>query len=174
MMKVATASSLFQEKGLDKKGIFTLLVNAVDRENIDIACMTQTLVNCNNVLNSNSLDFNNCRIIAIDFLLEGVDNFSPDLEWAEQRISQFFADHAKLKNIRIQIDTIGFWEMIFSKRKEYGALIKEKHEIEDKRLTINELLNIAFYHYNQATGKNAVDFMSDLKVFLGIEKLRYS
>ena len=169
MMKIATASSLFQEKGLDKKGIFTLLVNAVDRENINRLYMSQSMVDCNNTLYSHSLCFNDCRTSAINFLTECVDEFSPNLDWAEQRISQFFSDHTKLRNIRAQIDAISIWDMLFKKRKKYKRLSRERLVIEDMSLSTNELLNIAFYHYHKATQNTATDFVTDLKFFLEME-----
>ena len=173
MVRVASASSLFQEKGLDARGIFTLLVNAVERENMNIVYFANPNSDYENTLNPASVRFNDCRISAISSLLRELSEFKPDLVWAKKRVTQFFVDHAKIKDLATMMSQIGFWEMLFKRRKEYRALSREKTEIESMSLSLQQLLDIAFCRYHQATGKQASVFITELKAYLEEENEKY-
>lgn len=173
MVRVASASSLFQEKGLDARGIFTLMVNAVERENLSITYLANPGSDYENTLNPSSVRFKDCRPSAINALLREVNEFKPDLVWAKKRITQFFVDHAKIKDLGTMMSQIGFWEMLFKRRKEYRALAHEKAEIENMSLSLQQLINVAFCRYHQATGKQASVFITELKAYLEEENEKY-
>lgn len=173
MIKVSSASSLFQEKGLEANGVFTLLLNAIERDKMNIICFSNPNSDYENILNPCSIRFKDCRIAAVTALQIELAKFSPDIGYGKKRIDQFFQDYASLKSLKSQMEAISFWDMLFKKRKEYKTLAREKAEIEEMSLSANELLNVAFFHCNCATKKTASEFVKELKFFLEQEYEKY-
>lgn len=175
MVKVACASSLFLEKWLDSKGIFTLLLNAVERDNLYRNSVMYTSGSADDL--SHQLLFmdtsNNCRAQAIGDIINAESSFCGDLVGAKKRIEQFARDHERIKAISDELQKYSFWEMIFSRRKEYFKLYREKAEIESMTLYVSSLMEIAFYRYNQVTQKDKIEFIAELRDFLENERKKF-
>lgn len=174
MVKVACASSLFIEKGLDPQGIFTLLLNAVER---DIWSLTSNIcshtvidnLSCQSLL----MDVSDSRALAIGKINNAESSFCGDLESAKKRIEQFARDHERIKEIDAELQKFSFWEMLFSRRKQYFKLYAEKDEIESMTIYVSGLMEVAFYRYNQVTGKGMSEFSSELRDFLENERKKF-
>lgn len=176
MIKVSCASSLFQEKWLDPKGIFTLLLNAVDR---DISYRNSTFIGNDLSDDAGSVRYllfleaaSSWRIQAIGLILNAENSFRGDLDEAQKRIEQFARDHERIKQIEDEQQKFSFWEMFFSRRKEYVRLYREKAKLEGMMIYVSTLMEVAFYRYNQVTQRDKFEFIAELKEFLENERER--
>lgn len=156
-IRVASASSLFKENGHDLKGIFNLFYNAV------YACISLTVVNMHNTEELAPLTDN--RELISGYIGSALENFHPDVEKAASRIAQFNQEYKELKEMSEKIREVNIWTILTRSNKQINAYIKRKKEIESETLTIEELLNIAFYKFSQVNG-TLKQFKDGVKRFL--------
>lgn len=160
-IKVACASSLFKENGHDLKGIFNLFYNAV----YNGCCLAVVSMH-----NSEGADYSlapiaDNRELVAGFIGSALEIFHPDVEKAASRIAQFNQEYKELKEMSEKINEVSFWTVITRSNKQINAYIRRKREIEGETLTIEELLNIAYYKFSQVNG-TFKQFKDGMKRFL--------
>lgn len=138
-MKVAYASSLFKENGHDLKGIFNLLYNAID------SYVASRYIH-SDVYRAYTSDTG----LIIGSMMDAISKFHPNLEAAEARIVQFNQEYKELKEMSDKINDVSFLKRLF--RSDVKAYIVRKRAIENETITIDELLNIAYYKFTQVNG----------------------
>ncbi len=157
-IKVASASSLFKENGHDLKGIFNLFYNAV------YAYISLTVVNMHTEEYGIASLTDNRELVS-GYIGTALENFHPDVEKAASRIAQFNQEYKELKEMEQKINEMRRWKTIFRSFKQIKAYIKRKREIESETVTIEELLNIAYYKFSQVNG-TFKQFKDGMKRFL--------
>ncbi len=175
MIKVSSASSLFQEKWLDSRGIFTLLLNAVERDQLNRQSMISSC-NDNDLFMSQLIYLNvsDCRNVAINEIINAESSFCGDLETAEERMKQFATDHQRLKEIAAEQEKFTLRELLFTRRKEYKKLCRERDDIESMQIYVSRLMDVAYYRYHQITEKGKEDFLKELQEFLDEEQKKFT
>ena len=158
-IKVASASSLFKENGHDLKGIFNLFYNAV------YACISLPVVNMHHTEEYGVVPLTDNREFVSGYIGSALENFHPDAEKAAARIAQFDQEYKELKEMSEKIREVNIWTILTRSNKQINAYIKRKKEIESETLTIEELLNIAFYKFSQVNG-TLKQFKDGVKRFL--------
>lgn len=166
-IRVANASSFFQEKGLDGNGIFRLLCNAVSREFF----FNQSL--------SSPFDYPNCfmawkdqdyEAYAIGVLHSWEKHFKGDLDFADERLKQYYQDYARLHSLNEKISALSLWKYLFSRKKEIKQLFAEKREIENMEIDIHDLVEIAYYKFVEAKLGTKEDFIKKFRELMSPEK----
>ncbi len=145
-IKVSAASSLFKETGHDLRGIFNLFYNAV------YAYYNLTSINMQNTDDYGVAALTDARELVISSINTALENFHPDAEKAAARISQFNQEYKELKEMGEKINDVSFWKIIFRSDKQINAYIKRKREIESETISVEELLNVAYYKFLQVNG----------------------
>ena len=149
-IKVASASSLFKENGHDLKGIFNLFYNAVSQcisiNTIDAYCTGGEMLFGGKPVVPDDREF------LTGCIIHALENFHPDLEKSASRIAQFNQEYKELKEMSAKIKEVSFWTVITRSNKQINAYIKRKREIESETISLDELLNIAYYKFSQVNG----------------------
>ncbi len=149
-LNVSTAASLFKENGHDLKGIFQLLYNAV----------TSDYYRKNSAVSNMSLDgssginyplWDDGCIVRVN-ILTALEKFVPNLDYAQARLVEFNEDYKTLKELSVKIKPYGFLASLFRTNKELRKYLEQKDIIEAKEVSIDELLQIAFYKFQQVRG----------------------
>lgn len=147
-IQVACASSLFKENGHDLKGIFNLFYNAV------YAYVSVAVVDMHKMRDSdysvNQISDN--REFVSHLIGEVLENFSPNKESAASRIAQFDQEYQELKKLGKKIKEVSFWTVLTRSNKQINAYIKRRKEIENETISLEELLNVAYYKFLQVNG----------------------
>ncbi len=163
-LNVSAAASLFKENGHDLKGIFQLFYNAVSNDYYRKCSSVSNIgIDCSSGFNYPVFDEGG--IVRIN-ILSALENFVPDLDYAEKRLAEFNEDYKKLKELSTKIKPYGFWAIIFRRNKLLREYLEQRDEIEAKEVSLDELLQIAFYKFQQVRGtkKQFIDgFMRNLK-----------
>lgn len=149
-LNVSTAASLFKENGHDLKGIFQLFYNAVSsdyyRKN---SAVSNVSLDGSSGINYPVFD-DGC--VVRGNILSALEKFVPDLDYAEKRLAEFNEDYKKLKELSTKIKPYGFWAIIFRRNKVLREYLEQRDEIEAKEVSLDELLQIAFYKFQQVRG----------------------
>lgn len=166
-LKVSTAASLFKENGHDLKGVFQLFYNAVTEDYFrNFGAVTNiSLDGSTHMEYPMSNDFSTVRAN----ILAALENFVPDSKYAQERLAEFNEDYKKLKELSSKIKPYGFWAVVFRKNKVLRDYLKQRDEIEAKEISINELLQIAFYKFLQIGG-NKKQFIESFTRYLTPEE----
>lgn len=145
-IKVSAASSLFKETGHDLKGIFNLFYNAV------YTYYSLMVVNMQNTDDYNVTQLTDARELVISNINTALEKFHPDVEKAAARIALFNQEYKELKEMEEKFNKESRWKMILRFNKQIKSYIKRKREIESETISLDELLNIAYYKFLQVNG----------------------
>ncbi len=141
-IRISDASSLFKENGHDLKGIFNLLFSA----------MIVNEWHPGLEISISEVSFIAARKYICDEIRQFLSGFKPDLKAAEERVQQFHKEHAELKEINAYFQNMSLKEFLFSHNKKRKAFKKRAQELRDMTISVEELLNIAFYKFSQVNG----------------------
>lgn len=142
-ISVARASSLFKENGHDLKGIFTLFYNSIYDFVLVVVPHSQSELNPSVVYDHDWV---------IEYVANALKDFVPDVKKAENRIAQFNQEYAELKELSSKIKEVSFWSLLTRSNKRINVYIRRKREIEDETISLDELLNVAYYKFLQVNG----------------------
>lgn len=162
---VAKASAFFQEKGLDANGIFRLLFNALNREFVYYYSSADGIGGF-----PSTVDFPYTYLEAefsISAVSMNISKFTGNLDFAKQRVEQFFADYKRLKSLDEKISQLGFWDYLLRRKNYVKEIFRERRKLLNMRITVVELLEVAYYKYTTENLGSKDDFLRDLKNFIG-------
>lgn len=161
-IKVSNAVSLFKENGHDLKGILTMLVNAISAE-VCYPAITPRELAISPVIDTVTIIEG--KKVVYGLIEEALDKFQPDLEKASQRLQNFQKDYHELKVIDAYFENMGFWQLLFKRGKRRKYYRERRRELQEMRISVEELLNISFYKFSQVNG-TLKQFKDGVKRFL--------
>ena len=161
-VKISNASSLFKENGHDLRGICNLLFNAVLTEICTEGHISSVAAEVEESLLPLYAEYYD---EAKEKLAEAVLVFECNQEKAEELISVFNKDYQELKAIDKKIEETGFWTLMFKDFKKFKTCYRRKREIYVKEISLNELLNVAFFKFSKKNGTKT-QFVEGIKRFL--------
>lgn len=151
-INVSVASTLFKENGHDLKGIFQLFYNAVTTDYLNKTCVVNNAPSLDGNYTTSIGSYDLDRIHIKGHIADALENFAPNVEFAQKRIQQFDEDYKKLRELTEKLGNYGFWTILFRTNKRVRVYLRQKEEIEAMKISIEDLLQIAFYKFTQVCG----------------------
>ena len=161
-VRISNASSLFKENGHDLKGICNLLFNAVLTEICSYGQISAVTAEIEEGLIPQYAEY--CEKTK-ETLADAIEHFEVKLEKAEELISRFDKDYQELKAIDKKIEETGFWKLLFKDFRKFKTCYRRKRELCAKQVSLNALLNVAFFKFSQKNGTKQ-QFVDGVKRFL--------
>lgn len=162
-ISIASANSLFRESGHDALGIYRLLYNAVSHDYF----LSQPIATSQDPSGQMLISAPTFEVgIVIAKLREGLNNFTPDIEWSDARIKQYHSDHQAIAELNGKIEKFGFWSFLCFWNKDLNSLRKERNEYFSMATTVEGLIQIAYYKFLEEKQGNLTDFVDGMDEFL--------
>lgn len=151
-IKVSSAASLFKENGHDLKGLYQLFLNAVSTDKF--AGVQVPVVGEFSPYGACISHFDMVEISGSvkKEIKSALAEFTPSVEDGEKRVLKFYEDYKRLRELSDKIKPYGFWKILFRANKQLRKFLEEKEEIENMTISLNDLLQVAFFKFAQVRG----------------------
>lgn len=151
-IKVSSAASLFKENGHDLKGLYQLFLNAVSADKI--ASYPASIASD---YGSYGMSLSPYVMVTVsgnvrEEIKDALAEFTPNAEEGEKRILKFYEDYKRLRELSEKIQPYGFWKILFRANQKLREFLEEKEEIENMKISLNDLLQVAFFKFTQVRG----------------------
>lgn len=149
---MSSAASLFKENGHDLKGLYQLFLNAVSSDKM--AGFPAPYANDCGIYGTTLSPYDLVQISGFvkKEIREALAKFTPDAEKGEKRVLKFYEDYKRLRELSEKIQPYGFWKILFRANKKLREFLEEKEEIENMKISLDELLQVAFFKFTQVRG----------------------